>query len=153
MGKKLKVFAWSDGFHAYTVATTSRAKALAAWGFKRDLFKDGEARQISHGQDFDLALSRPGEIIERGVSVDIGKASRRPPAKPKPSPPKADLARVTRLEASLAALDQEHDREAAILERKRKALEVRRAALSSDFRARRAELAGRLDAARAKLER
>lgn len=27
---KLKVFTWSDGFHAYTVATTSRARALAA---------------------------------------------------------------------------------------------------------------------------
>ncbi len=153
MGKKLKVFAWSDGFHAYTLATTSRAKALAAWGFKRDLFKDGEAREISSGQDFDLALSRPGEIVERGVSVDIGKAPRRPPAKPKPGPTKADIASVARLEASLAALDQEHDRETAILERKRKALEVRRAALSSEFGARRTELVERLDAARAKLER
>lgn len=152
MAKKLKVFAWSDGFHAYTLATTSRAKALAAWGFKRDLFKDGEAREISRGDDFDLALSRPEETIERAVGVDIGEASPRP-AKPKRGPTKADLARVARLEASLAALDQEHDREAAILERRRKALEARRAALSSDFGARRTELAGRLDAARARLER
>ena len=43
MAAKLKVFRYSDGFHAWTVAASSRPKALAAWGVKRDLFKDGSA--------------------------------------------------------------------------------------------------------------
>ena len=49
MAAKLKVWRWSDGSHADTVATTSRAKALAAWGVTRDLFKDGDAREITEG--------------------------------------------------------------------------------------------------------
>jgi hypothetical protein len=42
----LKVFSWSDGFHAFTVAASSRPKALAAWGMSRDIFKDGLAHEI-----------------------------------------------------------------------------------------------------------
>jgi hypothetical protein len=50
MARKLKVFSWSDGLHDYTVAATSRAKALEAWDVGRDLFKDGTAKEISEGR-------------------------------------------------------------------------------------------------------
>ncbi len=56
----------SDGFHAYTVATTSRAKALAAWGVTRDLFKDRDAAELTTGADYDTALAQPGETVRRG---------------------------------------------------------------------------------------
>ncbi|MBF6603782.1 MAG: hypothetical protein ITG03_12555, partial [Sphingorhabdus sp.] len=49
MAQKLKVFAWSDGFHAFTVATSSKPKALAAWGMGQDIFKSGLAREIHDG--------------------------------------------------------------------------------------------------------
>ena len=69
MARKLKVFCYSDGFHSWTVAAPSRAKALEAWGVKRDLFKDGAAREIQIGRDREAALAAPGELIERGLSV------------------------------------------------------------------------------------
>ena len=69
---RLKVFSWSDGLHAYTVATTSRAKALAAWGFSRDLFKDGEAEEIKAGIDHDRALAQPGVTVRRGLGASAG---------------------------------------------------------------------------------
>ena len=58
MARKLKVFCYTDGFHSWTVAAPSRAKALEAWGVKRDLFKDGSAREIDVGPDKAAAFRR-----------------------------------------------------------------------------------------------
>jgi hypothetical protein len=68
MTARLKVSTWSDGFHRYTVATSSRAKALEVWGFRRDLFKTGDAQQIAAGDDYQEALAHPGVSVERGLS-------------------------------------------------------------------------------------
>ena len=46
MAARLKVFATSDGLTEYVVAATSRPKALAAWGVRQDLFKEGVAREV-----------------------------------------------------------------------------------------------------------
>lgn len=121
---RLKVFSFSDGFHAFTVAASSRPKALAAWGMQRDVFKDGLAQEIASGPDYDAALKAPGEVIQRGLSVDVGRSSRRktPAARKAKAPSKAAREKVARLEAELDALDQ--DQAAAI-----KALEVERKAL------------------------
>ena len=73
MAAKLKVFTWSDGFHAFTVATSSRPKALEAWGSKQDLFATGLASQLSGGPDYEAALASPGEVVERGLAIDVGK--------------------------------------------------------------------------------
>ena len=132
MARKLKVFCYSDGFHSWTVAAPSRAKALEAWGVRRDLFKDGSAREIDVGPDKAAALAAPGELIERGLSVDVGKVERTkaPKAKPKPEKPKSDAkarARVEALEAELAALDEARAEETAGLEAEREALERRAA--------------------------
>lgn len=129
MAAKLKVFCYSDGFHAWTVAASSRAKALAAWGVSRDLFKDGSAKQIDSGPDHDAALEAPGELIERGLSVDIGKVEKTSAAKsPKTrKPSEKEKARVAALERELEELDEARAEEV-------EALEARRAALEKDAR-------------------
>ena len=134
MARKLKVFCYSDGFHSWTVASSSRSKALEAWGVKRDLFKDGSAKEIDIGPDREAALASPGELIERGLAVDIGKVERT--AAPKKAKRASDVkarAKVEALEAELAALEAE-----------RQALD-RRQAKARD------ELKAKLKAARAKL--
>lgn len=157
MARKLKVFCYSDGFHSWTVAAPSRAKALEAWGVKRDLFKDGSAREIDVGPDKAAALASPGELIERGLSVDIGQVerTRAPKAKPKPEKPKSDAkarAKVAELEERLDALDEAQAQETAALDAEREALERRAAALSRRQRKARDALKAKLKAARAKLD-
>jgi len=156
MARKLKVFCYSDGFHSWTVATTSRAKALEAWGVKRDLFKDGAAREIDLGPDREAALAAPGELIERGLAVDIGEVERVKPrkAKPKPEKPKPDAkarARVEALEAELKALDKAQAEEAAALDAEREALDRKAAALAKRQKKARDDLKAKLKAARANL--
>ncbi|CAL1692020.1 hypothetical protein MMB232_02176 [Brevundimonas subvibrioides] len=130
MAAKLKVFIWSDGFHAFTVAAPSRPKALAAWGVDQDLFKTGLAHEVTDDVDRAAALADPGAVVTRGLAVNIGKTTRRKPSKT-PTPTARARKRVEDLEARLAALDLEQadaldaltarrvelDREAASLER------------------------------------
>ena len=157
MARKLKVFCYSDGFHSWTVAAPSRARALEAWGVKRDLFRDGSAREIQIGPDREAALAAPGELIERGLAVDIGEVERKtaPKAGPKAKKPKASdakaRARVEALEAELAALDEAQAKETAGLEAERQALERKAAALAKGQRKAREALKAKLKAARAKL--
>lgn len=145
---KLKVFTWSDGFHAYTVATTSRAKALAAWGVTRDLFKDGDAAELTTGADYDTALAQPGETVRRGLSVDVGKVSS--VKKPKASS-KTDLARVAKLEQELADLAAAHEADMAELDDRRRRLEQETADLERDFNDRSTATSKALEAARRQL--
>jgi hypothetical protein len=157
MARKLKVFCYSDGFHSWTVAAPSRAKALEAWGVRRDLFKDGSAREIDVGPDKAAALAAPGELIERGLAVDIGQVERTkaPKAKAKPGKPKSDAkarAKVEALAAELKALDEAQADEAAAVEAERAALERRAAALARRQKTARDALKGKLKAARAKLD-
>ena len=157
MARKLKVFCYSDGFHSWTVATPSRAKALEAWGVKRDLFKDGSAREIDVGPDKAAALASPGELIERGLSVDIGQVerTRAPKAKPKPEKSKSNAkarAKVAALEAELEALDEAQAEETAGLEAEREALEKRAATVAKRQRKARDTLKTKLKTARAKLD-
>lgn len=143
MARAPRVFAWSDGLHAYTVAASSKAKALAAWGVGRDLFKDGEAREITEGPAYDAALATPGEVVRTGLHVSLPDAPKRkpgkgppktPPARPKPS--KADLARAKALEREFAALDRDDES----LETE---IAARRARLDREAAERRAEIARR----------
>ena len=112
MAAKLKVFTWSDGFHAFTVATSSRPKALEAWGSKQDLFATGLASQLSGGPDYEAALASPGEVVERGLAIDVGKIGKAKPAKPR-GPSKAKAAKIEKLQAALADLDERRQAEVA----------------------------------------
>ncbi|HEX8470165.1 MAG TPA: hypothetical protein VF633_03550, partial [Brevundimonas sp.] len=145
---KLKVFTWADGFHAFTVAASSKPKALAAWGIGADIFKSGLASEITEGADFDAALASPGEVIERGLSIDVGKITRA--AKPKPVSNKA-REDVRALEADLDALDLSQAAEVAELDARRAALDAEAKSLAATQDRARKALMVRLRAARSKL--
>ena len=152
MARKPKVFVFSDGLHAWTVATSSRAKAVAAWGMERDPFEIGAAREIESGPDYAAALDEPGVVIRRGLAVDVGKVSRQPkPAKAK-APSRAALDRVRKLEADLEALDGEQAEKRDDLARRRAALDKEQAAQDRAHAKARDALAARLKSARAKLK-
>ena len=145
MAAKLKVFTWSDGFHAFTVAASSRPKALEAWGVDQDLFKTGLAHEVDEGADRDAALASPGAVISRGLSVDVGEAETR---KPKPKDGKA-RARLKALEADLESLDAEQAEQVQALDERQAALDRDRAGLvETQAKARKALLA-KLKTARA----
>jgi len=150
MARRLKVFTLSDGFHVYTLASPSRAGALRTWGLARDLFKSGEAREITTGRDYGAALSRPGETIKRAATVDLEKAAakgRRPTAPRGPS--KARMARMAKLERELALLDSAHAAEIDGIERRRAELAAEAAERVAIFKAARKALEKRLAAAKA----
>lgn len=155
---RLKVFTWSDGFHAFTVAATSRARALEAWGFSRDLFKDGSAKEVTDGPDIEAALASPGEVIERGLSIDVGEvkpARRAPKARTEPAkraPSEAALKKVRELEAELERLEATRAAEANAIDERRAALAREAEALKVRHGRDRARLQARLDAARAKID-
>lgn len=147
MAPRLKVFTWSDGFHAFSVATSSRPKALEAWGSKQDLFATGLASELSGGPDYEAALASPGEVVERGLTIDVGKISK---AKTKTSagPSKARREKVAKLEAALEALDGDHQAASADLDAKQQALNEQRAALDADHEKQRKRMVADLKKAR-----
>lgn len=147
---RLKVFTWSDGFHAFTVAASSRAKALAAWGMDADIFKSGLAHEIDSGPDHDAALASPEQVIKRGLAVDAGVIVAAPKRATK-APSKAAREKVSRLAAELEALDADHAARVEALERRREALEVEAARAVADHDKARRDLVSKLKAARAKL--
>jgi len=151
MAPRLKVFSWSDGFHAYTVATGSRPKALAAWGVQQDLFKSGLAHELTSGADYHAALKTPGQVVRRGEAVDEGELTRSAPPASRKGPTKAQRERVTRLEAELESLDVERQKEEAALERDRQALDDRAAAQEQAYKSSRETIRKKLQTARAAL--
>ena len=170
MARRPKVFCWSDGLRTFTVATPSRAKALEAWGVERDLFKNGGAREVEGGLDYEAALDQPGKVLERRLEVEVaptaprtksaakrGKPQAKAVVRASPSgPSRADLARVARLEKALAAFDKRQAHEARAAEARvgeaEQALDAARSAerrLRTERRRARAELEAELDEARA----
>jgi hypothetical protein len=150
MARKLKVFSWSDGLHDYTVASTSRAKALEAWDVGRDLFKDGTAREIDDGPARDSALKAPETVVTTPAG-GLGAALKALPAKARRKPSKAQTARAEKLAALKADLDAMEDEaeasELAFAER-RSALDAEESAASEGFETRRAMLEKAIKAAR-----
>ena len=136
MAPRLKVFTWSNGFHAYTVAASSRPKALEAWRSGQDLFANGVAHELEAGPDFEAAMASPGEVIERGEAVDVGKLAKIPKQRAtSKKPSEAQRKKVAALEADLERLDRETADSLAEIDR-------RLAELADERRAREAE-AGR----------
>lgn len=133
MAARLKVFGWSDGFHSWTVATTSRAKALAAWEVEQDLFKTGLAHEIDTGPERDQALASPGTVIKSGLAIDAGTVAG---AKPKPAAKSArDAARRRKAEARVAELKSELDALDARSATELEALQTRLTALEQEIEA------------------
>ncbi|CAN7183316.1 hypothetical protein LJR225_000462 [Phenylobacterium sp. LjRoot225] len=150
MAPRLKAFVMSDGLTDYVVATSSKAKALAAWGVRQDLFKEGLAHETEDPELKAAAAAQPGEVLRRpaGSRDELAKlALAKPPPKPQ-GPSKAALKKVADLEARLAALDAAHDQARASLARERAELDRRAQAQDADHASRRAKLEAALSAAR-----
>ncbi len=140
---KLKVFAWSNGLKTYAVATTSRPKALEAWGIHQDLFADGTARETDDPALVEATTAQPGVVVEQAVggAAKIIAAIKPPP---KPKGPTAAQKRATEIKAKLAALDDEYSQALADIDRRRTALDDEAAALNDAHDAARTALADRL---------
>lgn len=150
MASRLKVFVTSDGLTDYVVAVSSKAKALAAWGVRQDVFKEGAAHQTDDPALVKAATAKPGEVLRRpsGTRDKLAKLKPAKAAKTR-GPTKAQLKKIATLERQLADFDADHDREAAALERARADLDRREEALHARHEARRAKLEAALNAARA----
>ena len=150
MARKLKVFSWSDGLHDYTVAATSRAKALEAWDVGRDLFKDGTARELSEGANHDAAVAEPETVITTPAG-GLGAALKALPAKARRKPSMVETARAEKLAALKAELEGVEDEaeasELAFAER-HAALDAEEAAAIDGFAARRVQLQKAIKAAK-----
>jgi hypothetical protein len=149
MSPRLKVFVTSDGLTDYIVAASSKPKALAAWGVRQDVFKEGQAHETDDPALVKAALAQPGEVLRRSAGAK-GKLAKLTPAKPtKPAgPSKAQLRKVADLEARLAGLQAEHARAAGKLAGERERLDRRIAALEKAQTKEREGLEARLSAAR-----
>lgn len=149
MAARLKVFLTSDGLTDYIVAASSRPKALAAWGVRQDLFKEGQAREIDDPALVKAALAQPGEVLRRSAGAK-GKLAALKPAKPaRPAgPSKAELRKIADLQARLAGLQADHARAAAKLVAEREKLDRRISALGKAQAREREALEARLSAAR-----
>lgn len=160
MAPRLKVFVTSDGLTDFIVATSSKAKALAAWGSHQDLFKTGLAHETDDAELLAAATAQPGEVLRRPAGT-LGqlaklKPAKKPAAKPSPGkypPPKAGpspaaLKKVADLERRLAELKAAQSKALADLARERAVLERKGEALEADYAAKRAKLDAALKAAR-----
>jgi hypothetical protein len=132
MAPRLKVFVTSDGLTDYVVATTSKTKALAAWGSHQDLFKTGLARETDDPELAKAATAQPDEVLRRpagtrGELVKLKPARKAAPKKPA-GPSKAALKKVADLEKRLAAAETAHAGALEELDRKRATLEQKGAA-------------------------
>lgn len=160
MAARLKVFVTSDGLTDYVVATTSRAKALAAWGVHQDVFKEGLARETDDPALVAAAQAKPGEVLRRpadtrGELARLKPKPRSPAAKAEPAPPpnlkgpsSAQLKKVADLEAQLAALDARVETERAEIARRQEELARRTEALQAEHAKTRAKIEAALSAAR-----
>lgn len=126
MAARLKVFVTSDGLTDYVVAASSRPKALAAWGVRQDLFKEGIARETDDPALVAAATAQPGEVLRRpaGTRETLAKAKATKKAKPA-GPSKAALRKVAAAEARLAEVQARRDRTVQDLHRERAELEAR----------------------------
>jgi len=149
MAAKLKVFVTSDGLTDYVVATSSRPKALAAWGVHQDLFAQGAAREVDDPALVKAALAQPGEVLERraGSAAQL-KAIKAAPAPKKREPSKATVKKVADLEARREALEVRWAEQAAAFQKTRDELEAREAREQAAHEAERAKLSEQLTKAR-----
>jgi hypothetical protein len=146
---RLKVFVTTDGLTDYVVATNSRAKALAAWGVRQDLFREGRARETDEAELVKAARAQPGEVLRRPAGTRAGLAKARPAGKAKPAgPSKAALKRVADLERKLDALEAAQAKARARLAAQRADLDHQQTALEAAQAVERKRLDAALSAAR-----
>ena len=128
MAPRLKVFVTSDGLTDFVVATTSKTKALAAWGTSQDLFKAGRAHETDDASLVKAATAQPDQVLRRpaGTRVELAKLKAAKTAlKAAPAGPSAaQRKKVAALEKKLAAAEAAFDRAARTLQGKRAKLDA-----------------------------
>ena len=136
MAARLKVFITSDGLTDYVVATTSKPKALAAWGSHQDLFKTGLARETDDPELAKAAKAQPDQVLRRPAGSRATLAKLKPVKRPRPEPPpkpkgpsKAALRKAAQLEKEVAAAEADLARRQADLATLREKLSAARQAL------------------------
>jgi hypothetical protein len=152
MAARLKVFVTSDGLTDYVVATSSRPKALAAWGVRQDLFAQGAAREVDDPALVKAALAQPDEVLERpaGSAATLKAIKAAAPVKRR-APSKAAMQKVADLGAELEALEGRWADQAAALQADREELDAREARERVAHAAERAKLSAALESARKRL--
>lgn len=148
MAPRLKVFRWSDGFHAYSVAVSSRPKALEAWRSGQDLFATGLASEVTEGPDYDAAMGAPGEVIRRGESIDVGKIEAAPKRKAPKGPTAAQKRKMEALENEVERIDQERAATLGALDDEIGDLQRRRASAEAGLTAQREAAVAKLQKAK-----
>nr|WP_312990597.1 hypothetical protein [Brevundimonas diminuta] len=153
MVPRLKLFEWSDGFHTFTVAASSRPKALVAWGSGQDLFATGLAKEVDDSPDGEAAKASPGTVIERKLDVKLPVVTpKRNQAKKKTHKPSAaDRKRLEEAQLALDDLDTMHGQAAQRLDEELQALKARRAEERQAYEEQREKLRDRVEKARARL--
>ncbi|WP_341024643.1 hypothetical protein [Brevundimonas diminuta] len=152
MAPRLKLFEWSDGFHIFTVAASSRPKALIAWGSDQDLFATGLAKEVHDSPDAEAAKASPGTVIERRLDVKLpAGAGKKGSAKKTKKPSVADRKRVEEAQLALDDLDIMHGQASRRADEELQALRARRDEERTAYQAQREKLQARLETARAKL--
>lgn len=148
MAARLKTFVTSDGMTDYVVATSSRAKALAAWGVRQDLFKEGRAYETNDPALIRAAAAQPGEVLRKpaGMRGNLEKLKVARPARPA-GPTKKQLKAVEMLKAKLAALARNHESVVHKIERERSRLDDKSRVLDERYDTERAKLEAALKAA------
>ena len=150
MAPRLKVFVTSDGFTDYVVAASSRAKALAAWGARQNLFASGGAYETDDPGLVEAALSAPGEVLRRPRQIRPVKAPAKAQRRAK-RPTPVQIEAVKALEAELTAQAAAFDAALAALEEERRELEARRRELETRYAEERSRLREALRRARSRL--
>ena|SRR5688572_11519852 len=151
MPRPLKIFRAHLGFYDSIVAAPSQKAALAAWGSKRDLFREGFATVSNDAEAVGEALKRPGVVLRRAYGSQ--DPFREDPALPKLK----GVKKTTRSAAAERAKEEERKRQAEIakasaklrsqeqnamekLRRRREALEREEAKVQSLFARKRGKL-------------
>ena len=164
MAPRLKVFCTTNGLTQYVVATSSKAKALSAWGAKQDLFKEGLASETNEAALVEAALATPGEVVTRSAMGETAleaalaavskpkkkdKAEKAAKASKPKRPSREALDRVQKLERKLAEQEGRHREAIEGLARRRAAIDAEETELRGAFAAKRRDLQQRLKAAQA----
>ncbi len=148
MAAKLKVFVTSVGLTEYAVATTSRPKALAAWGVNQDLFAQGAARETDEPALVKAATASPGEVVERPVNSKVLASALKAPKPARRGPSEAARKKVAELEKALEALQGDHRARLDSLAEARAGLDAREEREAEAYEAERKRLSARLSKAR-----
>ncbi len=66
---KHKVFTANLGFYEVAVAARSQKMALAHWGVKRDLFREGLAKETNDPKAVEAAMRKAGMVVRRPIGT------------------------------------------------------------------------------------